>query len=99
MVWTIPVSRMQNPEYFEIIRTIITLAHTPSMNVVAEGIQSIEQKNQLAALSCDQGQGERGTCSLNRSRQTQWRCSCCLCLEASSLHRAAVITSLTNPVQ
>jgi diguanylate cyclase (GGDEF)-like protein/PAS domain S-box-containing protein len=44
-------------ENFEIVRTIITLAHTLGMDVVAEGIETSEQFEQLQALGCGFGQG------------------------------------------
>ena len=41
----------------EIVRTIISLAKTLRMNVVAEGIESIHQLHQLQILGCEYGQG------------------------------------------
>ena len=44
-------------EDLEIVRTIITLAHTLNMNVIAEGIETSSHVRQLLALKCDLGQG------------------------------------------
>ncbi|WP_062289731.1 EAL domain-containing protein [Nostoc piscinale] len=44
-------------ENLEIVRAIITLAHSLNMSVTAEGIETVEQLAQLKALQCDQGQG------------------------------------------
>lgn len=41
----------------EIVRTIISLAKTLNLNVVAEGIESIHQLHQLRVLGCEYGQG------------------------------------------
>jgi diguanylate cyclase (GGDEF)-like protein/PAS domain S-box-containing protein len=41
----------------EIVRAIVTLAHTLGMNVVAEGIETAEQMAQLKALNAEYGQG------------------------------------------
>ncbi len=41
----------------EIIRTIIILAHALNMNVVAEGVETLEQANVLKELKCELGQG------------------------------------------
>lgn len=46
-----------NSESLEIARTIILLAHRLDMDVVAEGIETVAQMEQLRALSCDFGQG------------------------------------------
>jgi len=52
------VSRMNyDPENFEIVRTINTLAHTLGMDVVAEGVETAEQFAQVRALGCEFGQG------------------------------------------
>ncbi len=40
-----------------IVRTIIALAHNLDMEVVAEGIETDEQWQQLQALGCEWGQG------------------------------------------
>ncbi|MDT4966365.1 MAG: hypothetical protein QOJ64_1102 [Acidobacteriota bacterium] len=52
------VSQMsQKDENREIVRTIATLAQSLGLKVVAEGIETIEQVEQLRALKCEGGQG------------------------------------------
>jgi len=52
------VSRMQtNPENAEIVRTIIMLAKNLNIEVIAEGIETIEQSQHLKNLDCNFGQG------------------------------------------
>jgi EAL domain-containing protein (putative c-di-GMP-specific phosphodiesterase class I) len=41
----------------ELVRTIITLAHSMGMTVVAEGAETKEQVAQLTALGCEYAQG------------------------------------------
>lgn len=52
------VSRMRSDdENLEIVRAIVTLAHTLKMDVIAEGVETGEQLTQLKLLGCEQGQG------------------------------------------
>jgi EAL domain-containing protein (putative c-di-GMP-specific phosphodiesterase class I) len=52
------VSSMEDgSENGEIVRTIIALAKTLELNVVAEGIETIHQLHQLRILVCEYGQG------------------------------------------
>jgi diguanylate cyclase (GGDEF)-like protein len=52
------VSQMSmSDENAEIVRTIKTLASNLGMDVVAEGVETLEQLKQLAALQCEYGQG------------------------------------------
>jgi EAL domain-containing protein (putative c-di-GMP-specific phosphodiesterase class I) len=44
-------------ENSEIVRTIVYLAKALNLDVVAEGIESIRQLNQLKLLGCEFGQG------------------------------------------
>src|ERR671939_778286 len=46
-----------NAENAEIVRTIVTLARSLDMDVVAEGVETREQLRQLSSLGCDYGQG------------------------------------------
>lgn len=52
------VSQMQiNSENREIVRTIVSLAKNLNLQVIAEGIETIEQADFLKKLHCDYGQG------------------------------------------
>lgn len=52
------VSRMgEGSEYGEIVRTIVSLAHTLKMEVVAEGVEAENQRAQLETLRCEYSQG------------------------------------------
>jgi len=52
------VSEMENNnENREIVRTIISLTHILGMDVVAEGVETVEQANQLRSLGCKYAQG------------------------------------------
>lgn len=52
------VSTMEDgTENGEIVRTVISLAKTLGMNVVAEGIETVHQLHQLRILDCEYGQG------------------------------------------
>jgi diguanylate cyclase (GGDEF)-like protein len=52
------VSQMSmSAENAEIVRTIKTLAANMGMDVVAEGVETLDQLKQLSALQCEHGQG------------------------------------------
>jgi EAL domain-containing protein (putative c-di-GMP-specific phosphodiesterase class I) len=52
------VSEMEDSnENREIVHTIISLAHILGMHVVAEGVETVEQANQLRSLGCKFAQG------------------------------------------
>ncbi|MGB5960574.1 MAG: EAL domain-containing protein [Coleofasciculaceae cyanobacterium] len=44
-------------ESLEIVRTIITLAHSLEMDVIAEGVETPEESQQLRSLNCEYAQG------------------------------------------
>jgi diguanylate cyclase (GGDEF)-like protein/PAS domain S-box-containing protein len=47
----------QTKESYEIVRTVITLAQSLNLSIVAEGIETNDQLEKLAELNCQYGQG------------------------------------------
>ena len=50
-------SMSNNHESMEIVRTIVALAGNLSMNVVAEGVETLDQVSKLLQMNCGYGQG------------------------------------------
>src|ERR1044072_402409 len=48
---------VEKREHAEIVKTILTLARSLGIRVVAEGVETLEQLVELRRLKCDQGQG------------------------------------------
>ncbi|WP_199247098.1 bifunctional diguanylate cyclase/phosphodiesterase [[Phormidium] sp. ETS-05] len=51
------VSRMNEPDNKLIVKTIVALAHQLKMDIIAEGVETAEQLQQLRDLGCEYGQG------------------------------------------
>ena len=51
------ISAGQGEESWDIVQTIVTLARDLRVNVIAEGVETLEQSNRLKALQCDYAQG------------------------------------------
>jgi EAL domain-containing protein (putative c-di-GMP-specific phosphodiesterase class I) len=52
------VNQMGNDsESLEIVRAIMTLAHSLEMDAIAEGVETAQQLAQLRSLQCEYGQG------------------------------------------
>lgn len=67
------VSRMTgNNENAEIVRTILMLARSLKMDVVAEGVETAEQLAHLKALDCEYGQGYYFSKPLSIEEMTPW---------------------------
>ncbi|MBW4638829.1 MAG: EAL domain-containing protein [Gloeocapsa sp. UFS-A4-WI-NPMV-4B04] len=66
------ISRMNINNESEIVQTIMTMAHNLGMSVVAEGIETIEQLNQLKSLQCEYGQGYLFAKPLNKEAAEAW---------------------------
>ncbi|MFB2834505.1 EAL domain-containing protein [Floridanema evergladense] len=58
-------------ENLEIVRLIVTLAHTLGMDVTAEGVENIEQIALLKSLGCEYGQGYFFSKPLNAKTATE----------------------------
>ena len=50
-------NEMEKPADQSILNDIINMAHRMRLNVVAEGVETREQKKRLEAMGCDYGQG------------------------------------------
>jgi EAL domain-containing protein (putative c-di-GMP-specific phosphodiesterase class I) len=51
------VMDLDGPDGLALVSTIITLAHSLKLNVVAEGVETEEQSRLLRLLNCDEFQG------------------------------------------
>ncbi|PKN08014.1 MAG: two-component system response regulator [Deltaproteobacteria bacterium HGW-Deltaproteobacteria-8] len=71
------VSDMDAFENLIIVRTIVSLAHNLGLDVVAEGIETERQRDFLADLSCEYGQGYLFSRPLPQDRALEMLGVCC----------------------
>jgi len=51
------ISNLSNPNSFALCKAIITIAHELGLSIIAEGIETEQQKEILTKVGCDFGQG------------------------------------------
>ncbi len=51
------ITMLNEPDTMTLVQTIISLAHTLKLKVVAEGVEEEEQAKMLRLLRCDEMQG------------------------------------------
>ena len=51
------IHKLAQPESIELVKTIVTMAHNLGMQVVAEGVETEEQRKALTVLGCEYLQG------------------------------------------
>ena len=62
----------KSSQKIQIIRAIVTLAHNLDLDVIAEGIETVEQMQLLQELDCEMGQGYLFSKPLNCEQATQF---------------------------
>jgi diguanylate cyclase (GGDEF)-like protein/PAS domain S-box-containing protein len=65
-------SMSNNQESLEIVRTILGLARNLKMEVIAEGVETLEQAVELTAMDCDYGQGYYFSKALNANNMVRF---------------------------
>jgi len=65
-------SMSNNQESLEIVRTILGLARNLKMEVIAEGVETLEQAVELTAMNCDYGQGYYFSKALNANNMVRF---------------------------
>jgi diguanylate cyclase (GGDEF)-like protein/PAS domain S-box-containing protein len=65
-------SMSNNQESLEIVRTILGLARNLKMEVIAEGVETLEQAVELTAMNCDYGQGYYFSKALNANNAVRF---------------------------
>ncbi|MDJ1183589.1 two-component system response regulator [Roseofilum casamattae] len=66
------VQQLKSPEGVAIIQTIVSLAHYLGIDLVAEGIETMEQLESLKTLGCEFGQGYWFAKPMNSLDATEW---------------------------
>jgi diguanylate cyclase (GGDEF)-like protein/PAS domain S-box-containing protein len=65
------IKRIGGEQNGEIVRAVVALARNLGLEVVAEGIETVTQLNQLKALGCEQGQGYYFSEPINEESATE----------------------------
>ncbi|HKR58272.1 MAG TPA: EAL domain-containing protein, partial [Pyrinomonadaceae bacterium] len=68
-------SMSNNQESLEIVRTILGLARNLKMEVIAEGVETLEQAVELKAMNCEYGQGYYFSKALNANNAVRFLAS------------------------
>jgi len=80
------VSDLDAFENLIIVRTIVSLAHNLGFDVVAEGIETERQRDFLAELNCEYGQGFLFSRPLDEDHAQELLCVCCAKSTSGPLH-------------
>jgi diguanylate cyclase (GGDEF)-like protein/PAS domain S-box-containing protein len=87
-------SMSANKESFEIVRTIIRLAQSLNLTIVAEGIETNEQLEMLQALKCEYGQGH----FFAKALTVEWAASMLFANASMDLASAGLQTPMPAPI-